>query len=102
MGESVLSVPKGYKPSSNSSSRTAAPATASPQNLRRTTGALEKTAKKAIRSEWKKDDRVNHRTFGDGTVLAVYRENENDKIDIQFDNVGKKTLLLTYAKLTRI
>ena len=102
MGESVLSVPKGYKPSSNNGARPSAPATAAPQNLRRTTGALEKTAKKAIRSEWKKDDRVNHRTFGDGTVLAVYRENENDKIDIQFDNVGKKTLLLTYAKLTRI
>lgn len=102
MGDGILSVPKGYKPSTNGVSRTAASPAPAPQNLRRTTGALEKTAKKSIRSEWKKDDRINHRTFGDGTVLEVYRENENDKIDIQFDNVGKKTLLLTYAKLTRI
>lgn len=102
MGESALSVPKGYKPGTNAAPRAAVSPAPAPQNLRRTTGALEKTAKKSIRSEWKKDDRINHRTFGDGTVLEVYRENENDKIDIQFDNVGKKTLLLTYAKLTRI
>ena len=102
MRESALSVPKGYKPSTNAAPRAAASPAPAPQNLRRTTGTLEKTAKKSIRSEWKKDDRINHRTFGDGTVLEVYRENENDKVDIQFDNVGKKTLLLTYAKLTRI
>ena len=71
-------------------------------HLTRTTGLQEKGKKKVIRSEWKKDDRVNHRVFGNGTVLAVYRENDNDKIDIQFDKVGKKTLLVTYAKLERI
>lgn len=91
--------PKGFY----TTIRTAPPSKESlPQNLKRTTGALTKSAKKTIRSEWKQDDRINHRVFGDGTVLAVYRENENDKIDIQFDNVGKKTLLLSYAKLTRI
>ena len=67
-----------------------------------TTGPQEKGKKKAIRSEWKQDDRVSHRVFGSGTVLSVYRENDNDKIDIQFDKVGKKTLLVTYAKLERI
>ena len=61
-----------------------------------------KGRKKAIKSEWQRDDRVSHRVFGNGTVLAVYRENDNDKIDIQFDQVGKKTLLVTYAKLERI
>lgn len=66
-----------------------------------TTGAKEKSQKKAMRSEWAKDDRVNHRVFGKGTVLEVYRENDNEKIDILFDQVGKKTLLLTYAKLER-
>ena len=29
-------------------------------------------------------------------------KNDNDKIDIQFDGPGKKTLLMTYAKLERI
>ena len=64
-------------------------------------GNTSKT-RKEVRSEWKKQDRVEHKVFGAGTVLDVYHENDNDKIDIQFDNVGKKTLLLTYAKLTRI
>ena len=63
-------------------------------------GNTSKT-RKEVRSEWKKQDRVVHKVFGAGLVLDVYHENDNDKIDIQFDNVGKKTLLLTYAKLTR-
>lgn len=96
----TLSTPRGYKPTPATTARPSS-ATA-PTNLKRTTGALEKTSRKSIRSEWKKDDRVNHRTFGDGTVLEVYRENENEKIDINFDTVGKKTLLLMYAKLTRL
>ena len=53
---------------------------------------------------WKTGDRVNHRVFGDGTVSRVYRDEvtENDKIEIQFDKQGTKTLLLTHAKLERI
>lgn len=58
--------------------------------------------RKEVRSEWRKNDRVEHKVFGAGTVLDIYNENDNDKIDIMFDAVGKKTLLLTYAKLTKI
>jgi DNA helicase-2/ATP-dependent DNA helicase PcrA len=47
-------------------------------------------------------ERVRHRVFGDGTVQRIYNENDNDKIDILFDKQGKKTLLLTYAKLEKI
>ena len=65
-------------------------------------GEEKKSKKKAIRSEWAKDDCVMHRVFGKGTVLEVYRENDNEKIDILFEAVGKKTLLLTYAKLEKI
>ena len=64
-------------------------------------GSSSAKTRKEVRSEWKKQDRVVHKVFGAGLVLDVYHENDNDKIDIQFDNVGKKTLLLTYAKLTR-
>ena len=64
-------------------------------------GGNTSRTRKEVRSEWKKQDRVVHKVFGAGLVLDVYHENDNDKIDIQFDNVGKKTLLLTYAKLTR-
>ena len=56
-----------------------------------------------IASSWKEGDRVLHRVFGIGTVLRVYRDEvtENDKIEINFDTQGTKTLLLTHAKLER-
>ena len=52
---------------------------------------------------WKNGDRVNHRVFGEGTVVRVYRDEvtENDKIEIRFDNAGAKTLLLSHAKLEK-
>ncbi|MBQ8939345.1 MAG: UvrD-helicase domain-containing protein [Paludibacteraceae bacterium] len=54
-------------------------------------------------SVWKAGDRVAHRVFGEGTVVRVYRDEvtENDKIEINFDTQGTKTLLLTHAKLER-
>lgn len=56
----------------------------------------------SIDSGFAAGDHVSHRVFGTGTVLRVYTENDNEKIDIQFDGPGKKTLLLTYAKLTKL
>ena len=57
-----------------------------------------------ISSSWKENDRVSHRVFGPGTVLRVYRDEvtENDKIEINFDTQGTKTLLLSHAKLERV
>ena len=54
-------------------------------------------------SAWKAGDRVSHRVFGEGAVVRIYRDEitENDKIEICFDKVGTKTLLLTHAKLER-
>ena len=61
-------------------------------------------AQSPISSSWKPDDRVSHRVFGVGTVVRVYRDEvtENDKIEINFDTQGVKTLLLTHAKLERV
>lgn len=58
----------------------------------------------SVTSQWKQGDRVEHKIFGDGTVNRVYHDpvTENDKIEIAFDRVGNKTLLLTHAKLERI
>ena len=55
-------------------------------------------------SSWKEGDRVAHRVFGTGTVKRVYRDEvtENDKIEIDFDTQGTKTLLLTHAKLEKL
>ena len=57
-----------------------------------------------LSSAFKPEDRVSHRVFGEGTVVRVYRDEvtENDKIEINFDRQGTKTLLLTHAKLERI
>ena len=55
-------------------------------------------------SAWKEGDRVMHRVFGEGAVVRVYHDEvtENDKIEINFDKQGTKTLLLTHAKLERV
>ncbi len=56
----------------------------------------------ATESNWQAGERVRHKVFGEGEVVRVYRDNDNDKIDIRFDQGGQKTLLLTYAKLERL
>ena len=61
-------------------------------------------AQAPILSSFRADDRVAHRVFGNGTVVRVYRDEvtENDKIEINFDTQGVKTLLLTHAKLEKL
>ena len=90
--------------SSARSKSTSAPVTPQAKlvKLTRSTDAKSQRTHREVRSEWKKNDRVMHHVFGPGTVLDVYHEMDNDKIDIQFDEKGRKTLLLTYAKLTKI
>ena len=68
-------------------------------NTSRVSGATSSIAS----DTWKNGDRVVHRVFGLGTVIRVYRDEvtENDKIEINFDTSGTKTLLLTHAKLDR-
>ena len=69
--------------------------------------AIARTQEKLSRqpangAAFQEGDRVDHNVFGPGTVLAVYNENGNEKADITFDRSGKKTLLLRFAKLTKI
>ena len=87
--------------SSVSSSNSSLSSNSKLKSVSKQVGGNTSKTRKEVRSEWKKQDRVVHKVFGAGLVLDVYHENDNDKIDIQFDNVGKKTLLLTYAKLLR-
>jgi DNA helicase-2/ATP-dependent DNA helicase PcrA len=53
---------------------------------------------------WQSGDRVHHSAFGNGVVSRVYHDEAtgNDKIEINFEGLGTKTLLLSYAKLERI
>ncbi|MBQ0075870.1 MAG: UvrD-helicase domain-containing protein [Bacteroidales bacterium] len=66
------------------------------------TSSLTSTSSSTSSSLFPPGTSVTHRVFGRGVVQKVYRENDNDKIDILFDAVGKKTLLLTYAKLEKV
>ncbi len=43
--------------------------------------------------------RVEHKTFGQGTVLAVSSMGEDSLLEIKFDTVGIKKLMANYAKL---
>ena len=72
------------------------------RSLKPTAGLQPKTSvQDSVSTDWKQGDRVAHKVFGQGTVQRVYRENDNEKIEIEFDTKGTKTLLLAYAKLDR-
>ncbi len=43
--------------------------------------------------------RVFHKKFGEGTISCVEPENDDLKVDIQFDKVGHKRLMAKYANL---
>ena len=44
--------------------------------------------------------RIRHERFGLGTVEAIEGVGDNCKISVAFDNVGRKQLLLKFAKFT--
>lgn len=46
--------------------------------------------------------RIEHSRFGQGTVKEISGEGDNARIVVKFDNVGDKTLLLKFAKITVI
>ena len=75
---------------------------ATPSDRFRPVTATAKPSAASAGGSFASGERVRHRVFGEGTVQRLYRENDNDKIDILFDKQGQKTLLLTYAKLERI
>ncbi len=50
-------------------------------------------------TDWQLGDRVCHEVFGEGTVTDII---DKSIIVIQFDEVGKKTLLASHPKLKRI
>lgn len=50
----------------------------------------------------KKGDRVKHKKFGEGLVLSVTDRSDDTALEISFDNVGTRTLMASFAKLTKI
>lgn len=47
-------------------------------------------------------ERVNHRKFGEGTVLNYEGSGEHARVEVNFDNFGTKWLMLAYAKLDKL
>lgn len=45
---------------------------------------------------------VNHPKFGDGIVLNYEGEGDHARVEVSFDQVGNKWLVLAYAKLSKI
>ncbi len=48
--------------------------------------------------DYREGCRVRHKKFGDGTVLSVQPLGNDIKLEIQFDTVGKKTLMAAFAR----
>ena len=42
---------------------------------------------------------VRHPKFGDGTVLGFDGDGDRTRVEVQFEQVGLKVLMLAYAKL---
>lgn len=79
-------------------------------------GSFDKNAKFSVESEtergrsipikspfeeFSEGDRVTHATFGDGTVLSAKPMGSDIMYEINFDMVGTKKLMATYARLKR-
>jgi DNA helicase-2/ATP-dependent DNA helicase PcrA len=47
-------------------------------------------------------DRVKHYMFGEGTVVSVREMGADVLYEVNFDTVGNKKLMATYAKLKKI
>jgi DNA helicase-2/ATP-dependent DNA helicase PcrA len=47
-------------------------------------------------------DRVEHERFGVGHILSIDGTGENTKAQVEFSNVGRKQLLLKFARLKKV
>jgi DNA helicase-2/ATP-dependent DNA helicase PcrA len=47
-------------------------------------------------------DKVSHERFGQGTVISLDGAENSAKAVVDFQGVGRKTLLLSFAKLQKI
>ena len=53
-------------------------------------------------TEYKKGDRVKHKKFGEGMILSVIPKDGDNQLEVSFDNVGTRTLMASFAKLTKL
>ena len=53
-------------------------------------------------SEYGLGDRVNHKSFGEGVILSIEGQGDSARVQIHFDAVGAKWLVMAYAKLEKL
>lgn len=71
-------------------------------NLKKLTPALTQKTSPSILVELNPGESISHEKFGFGKVISLDGEGSNKKAIIFFDNFGEKTLLLQFAKLTKL
>jgi len=71
-------------------------------NLKKLTPALTQKVALTNLVELNPEEMVSHEKFGLGKVVSLEGEGSNKKAIIFFDNFGEKTLLLQFAKLTKL
>ncbi len=50
-------------------------------------------------SQYKEGTRVYHKKFGEGVITKVEQEDDDAKVDIEFDKAGHKRLMAKFAGL---
>jgi DNA helicase-2/ATP-dependent DNA helicase PcrA len=76
--------------------------TSRPLSNRRRGRRVAATVTDADGIEWRPGDRVRHRKFGSGVILACQGTGGQLKLVVFFDRAGRKTLVPTIAKLERV
>ena len=62
---------------------------------------IQATVADADGTPWRPGDRVSHRKFGSGVILACQGTGAQLKLVVFFDRAGRKTLVPTIAKLEK-
>ncbi len=61
-----------------------------------------KAARKNLETNFTENDCVTHRTFGLGVIIEIDGEGPKAHITVDFQSVGKKTLVQQFARLTKV
>jgi len=61
-----------------------------------------KTASSNIKQDWpfRLGESVNHKKFGNGTVISFEGSGEHTRVQVNFNRAGAKWLVLAYANLS--
>jgi len=65
-------------------------------------GSAKKQAATQAASDFSKGDRVRHRVFGEGSILSVTPMGGDCMLEVQFDKIGKKKIMATFARLEKL